>query len=523
LYKVNNGTIFYNSFYLILFIILFGSIASIGLVILASYFSEKVASDLRSKIINSISNQSFFSVNEIGSSKILTAATMDTDNTKNLISQGITAVLSAVVLLIGSAIMMLAANWKLGLIAVFSLPFIFAALFGTFSRIGVFFKRMSENTSSMNKTISETIFGAGLIRVLGSQMWENSKFKELNDQRRSTIFGMVKLFAALFPVIELISQSVVLIIIWFAANQIVTGTFTLGGLTAFISYFALLIAPLFILSFTLQNLTQATVSYGNIAKIIDQKPISNTGHHTKQIIGNIEVKNLNLTLTGKNILKNINLQIKAGTKTAILGPTAAGKSQLFNMITSLSKPTSGTILIDNVETSDWNQESLLDQIGLVFQDSILFNDTINANIAFHSSITQSNLDLAIQTAGLKKFIDTLPDGLNTIVSERGNSLSGGQKQRLMLARALANQPKILLLDDFTARVDNETEKQIWSALKANYPNLTLITITQKISSIIDFDKIIVLEEGEIVGTGTHTELMQNCTEYQLIAKSQETF
>jgi ATP-binding cassette subfamily B protein len=221
-------------------------------------------------------------------------------------------------------------------------------------------------------------------------------------------------------------------------------------------------------------------------------------------------------------LKNVSLTAKAGTKTAILGPTAAGKTQLLHALIGLIEPNSGTIEYDNKNIHAYEQESLHQQIGFVFQDSIIFNMSVRENIAFNKNVTDKDFQKAIDTAELQDFIATLPQGLDTIVSERGSSLSGGQKQRIMLARALVLNPRILLLDDFTARVDSQTEEKILGNISTNYPDLTLISVTQKIASVKNYDQIILLMEGEIIASGKHKHLLATSPEYAQIYNSQQS-
>jgi ATP-binding cassette subfamily B protein len=216
------------------------------------------------------------------------------------------------------------------------------------------------------------------------------------------------------------------------------------------------------------------------------------------------------------------LDIGTGTKTAILGPTAAGKTQLLYLLIGLINPKSGTVEYDGKNINSYDRESLHKQVGFVFQDSIIFNMSLRENIAFNTEVSEENLKKAIDTAELGDFIASLPDGLNTIVSERGASLSGGQKQRVMLARALALNPKILLLDDFTARVDANTEKKILENVEKNYPGLTLISVTQKVASVEHYDQIVLLMEGEVVATGVHTRLLRTSPEYAQIYSSQQS-
>ncbi|HXO77379.1 MAG TPA: ABC transporter ATP-binding protein, partial [Puia sp.] len=224
----------------------------------------------------------------------------------------------------------------------------------------------------------------------------------------------------------------------------------------------------------------------------------------------------------KKVLSDISFTVAPGSKTAIIGPTAAGKTQLLYLLTALNHPDSGSIELDGQPLDNYKKEDFHRQVGFVFQDSIMFNMSIRENIAFSDIVTDESLAKAIETAELKDFIDSLPDKLNTIVSERGTSLSGGQKQRIMLARALAIQPRILLLDDFTARVDSQTEQKILANVRQNYPGITLLSVTQKISSIEDYEQIILLMESEMIASGTHEHLMATCPEYVQIYQSQRS-
>jgi ATP-binding cassette subfamily B protein len=222
------------------------------------------------------------------------------------------------------------------------------------------------------------------------------------------------------------------------------------------------------------------------------------------------------------VLKNITFSVRAGSRAAIIGPTAAGKSQLLYLLTNIIPPDSGILEFDGISIEKYTKEVFHSQIGFVFQDSVIFNMTLRENIAFSGNVTEESLRKAIETAELNDFIDTLPEKLDTIVAERGTSLSGGQKQRIMLARALAINPKILLLDDFTSRVDRQTENKILCNIENNYPELTLLSVTQKISPVRHFDQIILLMEGEIIAAGKHKDLMADSPEYVQIYSSQRS-
>jgi ATP-binding cassette subfamily B protein len=269
-------------------------------------------------------------------------------------------------------------------------------------------------------------------------------------------------------------------------------------------------------------IARASASYQRIHNILESPDFVDKGTITTTLKGNIELKNVSIFYGENPALKNISFKVDAGTRTAVIGPTAAGKTQLLYLLATLIKPTEGVIFYDSISITDYHQSSLLNQIGLVFQDSIIFNMSLRDNIAFNSEVTEKDLQKAINTAELNDFINTLPQGLETIVSERGVSLSGGQKQRIMLARALSINPKIILLDDFTSRVDTLTEQKISRNVQQNYPGTTLVSVTQKINAIKNYDQIILLMEGELIAKGRHEYLMKNCAEYVQIYNSQKS-
>ncbi len=231
---------------------------------------------------------------------------------------------------------------------------------------------------------------------------------------------------------------------------------------------------------------------------------------------------VSLKFGDKEVLKDVSFSAQGGSTTAIIGPTAAGKTQMLYVLIGLLQPTAGTVTFDGEPLAAYDKEALHRQVGFVFQDSILFNLTLRENIAFSTDIPPADMEKAIATAELHDFVATLPQGLETVVSERGTSLSGGQKQRVMLARALALNPKVLLLDDFTARVDTNTEQAILRNIHQNYPGITLISVTQKIASVENYDQIVLLMEGEVLATGTHTHLMETSPEYVQIYESQRS-
>ncbi|MDD2483044.1 MAG: ABC transporter ATP-binding protein [Candidatus Shapirobacteria bacterium] len=514
------------NFNLTSYLLLFLALAVLALIfsaiqsILQTYLSEKIGRDLRTRLITKISQQPFSFIVQVTPEKLLTNLTADIDNIKMAISQGLVQIFSSAILLIGSTALLLSINVKLALMVLVVVPLIATIFFLTFKKIHKYFIRSQVIIDKLNKTINESIVASSLIRIVNSQSFELKKFETVSGEAKSNGLSILKLFSALIPLIGIITNITTVAILLIGGKSIVAGTFSVGSLQAFLSYLSLLIFPILILGFISNILARAGVSFERVSQVLNTQTPQLYGDQSHQIKGGISFKKVNLSIGNKQILKNISFEIKAHSKTALLGPTAAGKTQILYLLSGLLPPTSGQILIDNIPLADFSQKSLSDQIGLVFQDSSIFNTTIMENINFKNVLDQSNIDKAINTAELGDFIKTLPNGLNTKIAERGNNLSGGQKQRITLARALALNPKILLLDDFTARVDKDTENKIFANVAKNYSNLTQILITQQISSVVNFDQIILFMEGEVLATGTHQELLKSSKEYQQIYNSQ---
>lgn len=490
--------------------------------IFQSFISEKVVRDLRFRLSYKISEQNFTYISEHTSSRLLTNITSDADAVKMFISQSIVSIISSGVLIVGAAILLININVRLGLIVLIMVPVIGGAFFLVFKKVRGLFKKTQEVMDWLNKVINESILGAALIRVLNAQFTEANKFISASGEARNLGLSIVNLFSMLIPVVVLTASLAQLAVLGIGGHFIILDEMTLGEFAAFNSYIAILIFPILIIGFTSSVIARASASHQRIQHILDEDVRTEKGTIDRAITGGVSVKNVSLTYGDQKVLQNISFDVAAKSRTAIIGPTSAGKTQLLNLIIGLLHPSAGEILFDDIPGHDYKQDVLLKQIGIVFQDSIIFNLTLRENIAFNKSVTDDELKKAIETAELKNFISSLPEQLNTVVSERGSSLSGGQKQRLMLARALAIDPTLLLLDDFTARVDNMTEEAISQNLKKNYPDITLISVTQKIEPVKDFDQIILLMEGEIISRGTHDELMSSCPEYVQIYKSQQS-
>ena len=490
--------------------------------IIQTYASERVAKDMRTQLSDKISQQSYAYVLKSNPSKLLTNLTSDIDSVKMFVSMAFVTIISSVFVIVGTSVLLILINWKLALAVISIVPIIGGTFFIVLRKVRVLFRKSREVIDSLNKIINESIMGSALIRVLNSQQPENMKFLETNLVSRNLGLSILRMFATLIPVIIFVANLAVVTILALGGHFVVAGTMSLGNFAAFNSYLLLLIFPILMIGFMSNIIAQASASFTRINDVLEAPATDEPGTITSSIKGDILLKNVSLFYGDKPILKNISFSIKAGSKTAIIGPTAAGKSQLLYLLTNLIAPDSGSIEFDGVSSDKYTKEVFHSQIGFVFQDSVIFNMSLRENIAFNDKVTNESLEKAIATAELTDFIESLPQKLDTIVSERGTSLSGGQKQRIMLARALAINPKILLLDDFTSRVDKKTENKILCNLENNYPGLTLISVTQKIAPVRHFEQIILLMEGEVIATGTHKELKESSPEYIQIYSSQRS-
>lgn len=494
-------------------------------IMVSVYIAERVAKDLRNSLVKKIMSQPISFVNERESSDLFTNITSDVEQVKDIISQGVASIFSAFIILIGSVILLFSINVRLALIAIISLPLIIAVFAFIFKNISALFRAAQEILGSINKVINESVLGAMLVRVLNAQQYENNKFEKVNTQGRDIGFNITNLFASLIPAINLVSNFAIVSIIWFGGRQVMLEDLTLGEFSAFISYFNLLITPIFILGFVSSFISRGLVSLSRIQEVLQAPEVPTVNPDTliqQEVKGYIVFENVSYEVKGKVLLKNVSFIIQPHTKNAIIGPTGAGKSLILSLLSGLIQPTEGKILIDNIPLNEWDPKYIFKTMGLVFQESILFNSSLTDNIMFNQKVSDKELQKALDTANVSEIIQSLPDGMNTQISERGTNLSGGQKQRIMLARALVRSPKILLLDDFTARVDMKTEKEIIASLFHNYPHITLVSITQKIDPIQDFEQIIVIMEGELLATGTHKQLLSSSIEYKQIWQSQQT-
>jgi ATP-binding cassette subfamily B protein len=483
------------------------------------YTSERTARDLRERLANHISEQSCQFVQRTEPSRLLTNLTSDVDAVKAFVADALVGLLTSLVILLGASLMLLYLNWRLALGVLSLVPLIGFSFALVLKRLRPVFRETRQVVDRLNKVIHESVVGAALIRVVHGGPREGERFAESNQRARDLGLTILRHFALLIPIVNMVAQLASVVILGLGGQYVIRKQMEVGDLATFYGYLSLMIFPIFVIGFMQGLIAQASSAFERICEVLDSPPEVSSGPILTRLHGQLEAQELCLSYSERLVLDHVSVSLQPGTRTAVLGPTAAGKTQLLYVLSGLLPADSGTIRYDGQE---YHRNCLHGQVAIVFQESILFDLSILENIAFSDSIRPEVWRRALETAELLDFVEQLPDGADTRVSERGTRLSGGQKQRLMLARALAQEPAILLLDDFTARVDPVTERKILDNLKRNYPQLTLLAVTQRISTVQDYDHILLMMEGAVLAQGTHAELLQQSPEYMQIFESQKS-
>src|SRR5437868_1289235 len=360
--------------------------------------SERVARDLRTKLVDKLSRQDHAFIQRITPATLLTNLTSDVDAVKAFIAQAVASIIASVFLIIGASILLLSINWKLGLAVLTVLPIIGITFNVVLAKVRKLFVQAQQAIDRLNKVINESILGSALIRLVNSQQHEHEKFVAASGAARDISLNILKLFAALIPVITFSVNLATLMILTIGGRFVIRGSMSLSDFSAFNGYLSILIFPVIMMGFMSNVMAQAGASYMRLSMVLNAPEKKDEGTITNDLRGDLAVRRVNLTLAGRQILKNVSVEVKAGTRTAVIGPTAAGKTQLLYLLTNLLKPTSGTVEYDGRTIDDYQKERLHAQIGFVFQDTIVFNLTLRENIAFSKTVKDEDLDKAIATA-----------------------------------------------------------------------------------------------------------------------------
>ncbi|WP_026567336.1 ABC transporter ATP-binding protein [Bacillus sp. UNC41MFS5] len=503
-----------------------GMICSIA----ASFYSAKAASGfgklLRSKIFSHVGNFSLHEFDQLGTASLITRTTNDITQIQQVLVMMLRMMAMAPMMCIGGIIMAYSKDAKLTLVLAVALPVLVLAIV-IIARKGIpLFKAMQIKLDNLNRVLRENLTGIRVIRSFNRVEHEKKRFDEANWDLTETAIKVNKIMAAMMPIMMVVLNLSSVAIVWFGGLRISNGHMQVGDMMAFIQYAMQIMFSFIMLSMMFVMIPRASVSAVRINEVLEtQADIKDPSSSKVEdgIKGFVEFQDVTFSYPGAEMpaISNISFSTKPGEVTAIIGGTGSGKSTLINLIPRFYDVDSGKVLVDGIDVRDMAQEKLREKIGFVPQQSVLFTGTIAENIRYgKENATAEEVDHAAEVAQAKEFISNMPEGFNAVISQGGTNVSGGQKQRLSIARALVRKPEIYIFDDSFSALDFKTDAKLRAALKNETGNSTVLIVAQRVSTIIDADQIIVLDNGEISGIGKHKELMESCAVYREIVMSQ---
>lgn len=484
---------------------------------LHTYFSgwlgQHIIRDIRIKLFRHIENLrlQFFDKTPIG--RLVTRNISDVETLSDVFSQGLAAMVGDVLQLIVILAVMFYTNWKLTLVSLSTLPLLILSTYVFKEKIKVAFNDVRNAVSNLNSFVQEHITGMNIIQIFNSEEREYQKFKEINQEHRRANLKSVLYYSVYYPVAEVIQAAGIGLVVWYGAGQVIHEEVTLGILIAFIMYIQMFFRPIRMIADRFNTLQMGIVSSNRLFNLLDSKEyISDNGTYAPDTIeGAVKFDHVSFAYIDDDyVLKDISFEVSPGQTVALVGATGAGKSSVINLLSRFYEISKGTITMDGVDVREYDLASLRRQIGVVLQDVFLFSDTIANNITLgNPDIPRSKIMEAAEMVGAAEFINRLPGKLDYNVMERGSTLSVGQRQLISFVRAMVYDPKIIVLDEATSSVDTETEELIQNAIGKLMVGRTSIVIAHRLSTIQKADKIIVLDKGVIVESGTHDELLDH--------------
>lgn len=497
-----------------------------------AYFGAKAsvnfAADLRKDVFSKVQKYSFSNIDKFSTGSLVTRLTNDVTQLQNFVNMLLRMCLRSPGMLIGALIMAVTMRPDLSLVFLIAIPLLLVAI-GFIIKIGFTrFAKMQTKIDGLNSTVQENLTNVRVVKSFVREDFEKEKFKKANGDLKNAGMSAVKVMIFMSPVMTIIMNLTTLAVLWFGANIVLSGDMRIGDLSAFITYVTQILSSLMMVTMMLMGSSRALASAKRIAEVLDEK-IDLSDEFSKEPEktvekGDIEFRNVTFRYyknSEEPVLNKINLTIPAGKTVGIIGSTGCGKTTLVSMIPRLYDTDEGEILVDGINVKDYTLYNLREGVGMVLQKNVLFSGTIEENLKWgNQEASDEEIKLASDYAQASAFIDSFKEGYDTVIEQGGVNVSGGQKQRLCIARALLKKPKILILDDSTSAVDTATEKRIREAFAKELSESTKIIIAQRISSVMEADMIVVMNEGEITGIGTHDELLENNQEYKEIFFSQ---
>ena len=506
---------------------LFALICGAGGGITAAHAATGFAKNLRAKLFKKVQTFSFSNIDRFSTASLVTRLTTDVTNIQNAFQMLIRMAVRSPVMLIGAAIMAIRINPELSAIFLVVIPILGISLFLIMSKAHPRFEAMMEKYDALNNSVQENLSAIRVVKAFVREDYEDKKFKNSADNvRRAQLFAE-KLVILNSPIMQLCMYGCILAVLWFGGNMVIGGTFEIGKLSSFISYVTQTLMSLMMLSMVIMMITVSLASMHRIIEVLDEEPdLKEDANPVMEVKdGSIEFNHVDFSYSGKTdnlILKDINLSIKSGETIGVIGGTGSAKSTLVQLIPRLYDIEGGEIKVGGVNVRKYDTEVLRNQVAMVLQKNVLFSGTIRDNLKWgNENATDEEILKACKAADAYEFIESFPYGLDTDLGQGGVNVSGGQKQRLCIARALLKRPKIIILDDSISAVDTATDARIRAAFRKELAGTTTIIIAQRITSVQDADKVIVLDEGRIDAFDTPENLLKTNAIYREVYEQQQ--
>lgn len=499
--------------------------------VVASYYSSQAAMglgrDIRRKVFKHVESFSLQDFDEIGTASLITRTTNDITQVQQVVIMMLRMVVSAPIMFVGGLIMAVSKDAKLSLIIVATMPVLIASVLFILYKGVPLFQQVQERLDRLNLVLRENLTGIRVIRAFNREKQEQVRLQKANKDLTDVSIKVNKIMAILMPVMMLVMNLTVVGVIWFGGIRIDNGGMQIGDLMAFIQYVMQIMFALVMASMMFVMIPRAAVSANRINEVLAMQPtfLDEGTQKADKAPGTLEFDNVSFSYPGaeESALSAISFTAKSGKVTAIIGGTGAGKTTLINLIPRFYEVTSGTIRVNGVDIRDSSQEEVRSKIGFVPQKALLFSGTIAENIRFgKQDAAQVEIEHAARIAQAEDFIVEMKDGYDSVISQGGSNVSGGQKQRLSIARALIRKPDLYIFDDSFSALDYKTDAKLRAALKDETKEATVVIVAQRVSTVVDADQIIVLENGEIAGIGTHKKLLETNHVYREIVESQIT-
>lgn len=511
-------------------VMLLVSLAQVACTVVAVYFAARTAMrfgrDTRARIFERVGTFSAREVQHFGAPSLITRETNDVQQVQTLVVTGGTLAIMAPIMMVGSILMALREDVGLSWLIVAVVPALGISVGFIISRMVPSFRLMQVRIDEVNRLLREQITGVRVVRAFVRERHETERFARANAELTDVAITAGRWMAAMFPTVMLVANVSTVGVLWFGGHRVESGAMEIGALTAYISYLMQIVMSVMMAMFMMMMVPRATVCAERIMEVLDTEssvhpPAVPVGEVAER--GTLRLEDVDFAYPGADVgvLRGVSLEAGPGRTLAIVGSTGSGKSTLVNLFPRLFDATSGTVSVGGVDVRDLDPQTLWSRLGLVPQRAFLFSGTIASNLQYGKpDATEDEMWHALEIAQAREFVEAMPDGLQSSVAQGGSNFSGGQKQRLAIARAVIRRPEIYLFDDSFSALDLTTDARLRAALRPETADATVVIVAQRVSTIRDADEIVVLDDGRVVGRGTHEELLADCETYQEIVASQ---